>query len=65
MPGVSELWKLISFVCCFEDLQDDPYDPNEADPVRCRALESSLWELKVSLTNIGQVILIFGNSSPF
>ena len=33
---------------CFEDLQDDPYDPVEADPMKCRAIESSLWELKVS-----------------
>jgi len=35
---------------CFEDLQDDPYDPDEADPMKCQAIESSLWELKVSFT---------------
>lgn len=28
------------------DLQDDPYDPDEADPMKCQAIESSLWELK-------------------
>jgi len=32
---------------CFEDLEDDPYDSSEADPVKCQAIESSLWELKV------------------
>lgn len=28
------------------DFEDDPYDSSEADPVKCRAVESSLWELK-------------------
>jgi len=35
---------------CFKDLQEDPYDPDEADPMKCRAIESSLWELKVCFT---------------
>jgi len=35
---------------CFADLTDDPYNPDEADPMKCRAIESSLWELKVSFT---------------
>jgi U3 small nucleolar RNA-associated protein 19 len=35
-PGVSEM-------------ASDPYDPTEANPSKCRALDSSLWELK-SLT---------------
>jgi len=32
---------------CFQDLEDDPYDSSEADPMKCQAIESSLWELKV------------------
>jgi len=35
---------------CVADLKDDPYDSNEADPVKCRAIDSSLWELKVIFT---------------
>lgn len=27
----------------------DPYDPNEKDLSKCNAIESSLWELKVSI----------------
>ena len=33
-------------------ITDDPYDPNEKDLAKCRALESSLWELKVALVSI-------------
>ena len=48
---VSGLKKFIRCVfLCFEDLPDDPYDPNESDPMKCRAIDSSLWELKVSFT---------------
>ena len=32
----------------FVDCTEDPYNVTETDPVKCRALESSLWELKVS-----------------
>jgi len=35
---------------CFEDFEDDPYDASEADPVKCHAIDSSLWELKVTFT---------------
>lgn len=31
-----------------KDLNSDPYDENEPDPVKSRAIESSLWELKTS-----------------
>lgn len=31
-------------------LDEDPFDPDEADPVHCRAMESSLWEV-ASLQN--------------
>lgn len=30
------------------ELDADPYDPSEEDPAKSRALESSLWELRVS-----------------
>ena len=30
------------------DLTDDPFSMDEPDPAKCKALESSLWELKVS-----------------
>ena len=30
------------------DLTNDPFSMDEPDPVKCKALESSLWELKVS-----------------
>ena len=48
--GGGILWRppAYSLFVVFEDLQDDPYDPVEADPMKCRAIESSLWELKVS-----------------
>jgi len=36
-----------ALIVVFSDLDDDPYDFNEPDPVKCRAMESSLWELKV------------------
>lgn len=36
---------LVSFL----ELDADPYDPEEEDPAKSRALESSLWELQVSL----------------
>lgn len=29
------------------ELLSDPFDVSEADPAKCRALESCLWELKV------------------
>lgn len=29
------------------ELDSDPYDPDEEDPAKSRALESSLWELQV------------------
>ena len=28
-------------------VERDPYNPDEQDPVKCGALESCLWELKV------------------
>ncbi|KAL3857411.1 hypothetical protein ACJMK2_012086 [Sinanodonta woodiana] len=28
------------------DGDEDPYDPTEPDPAKCRALDSSLWEIK-------------------
>lgn len=28
---------------------EDPYVMDEEDPAQCRALESSLWEIKVSV----------------
>lgn len=31
----------------FLELDADPYDPEEADPAKSRALESCLWELQV------------------
>lgn len=34
------------------ELDGDPYDPEEEDPARSRALESSLWELQVSLPRL-------------
>lgn len=30
-------------------MASDPYDPNEADPMKSKAMESSLWEIKVIL----------------
>lgn len=35
---------LVSFL----ELDADPYDPEEEDPAKSQALESSLWELQVS-----------------
>lgn len=37
--------------CSFLKLEmaSDPYDPNEADPMKSKAMESSLWEIKVIL----------------
>lgn len=31
----------------FAELLEDPYLMDEEDPAECRALESSLWEIKV------------------
>lgn len=42
-PGGLESWIL------FLELDSDPYDPEEEDPARSRALESCLWELQVGL----------------
>ncbi|XP_033747229.1 LOW QUALITY PROTEIN: nucleolar complex protein 4 homolog B-like [Pecten maximus] len=28
------------------EVSEDPYDPSEPDPTKCRAMESCLWELK-------------------
>lgn len=33
-------------------LTSDPFDMEEPDPAKCRALESCLWELKVSLVHL-------------
>lgn len=30
-------------------MASDPYDPDEADPMKSKAMESSLWEIKVIL----------------
>jgi len=52
------------FLCC-EDLRDDPYDPNEVDPVKCRAIESSLWELKVSFAHLKLCWFGFNDENQF
>ena len=31
----------------FSEFEADPYVMEETDPAKCRALESSLWEIKV------------------
>ena len=36
---------------CIVDLTCDPYKMDERDPVKCDALKSSLWELKVRKTS--------------
>lgn len=48
-------------------LEDDPYDMNEPEPSKCRALESSLWEMKTlanhavpSVATLAQ--LLFGSN---
>lgn len=33
------------------ELASDPFDPNEADPMRSKAMESSLWEIKCLLNH--------------
>ncbi|XP_069134720.1 nucleolar complex protein 4 homolog B-like [Argopecten irradians] len=33
------------------EVVEDPYDPEEPDPTKCRAMESSLWELKTLQTH--------------
>ena len=38
------------------DLHSDPYKPDESDMSKCGAMSSSLWEIKVCLTNLAWLL---------
>jgi U3 small nucleolar RNA-associated protein 19 len=51
-----------------DDLSSDPYDMSEPDPAKCRAEESSLWELKILQRHycpmVGHAAMFIGNPLP-
>jgi len=62
------LMKLIHNPNAVEDLPNDPYDMSEPDPAKCRAEESSLWELKILQRHycplVGHAAMFIGNPLP-
>jgi len=50
------------YLCYIAELvTDDPYDPDEPDPAKSRAMESCLWELKVCMNGSNSLHLYFPN----
>jgi len=47
-------------------MEKDPFDPNESDFKKCKAIQSSLWELKIlmnhSIPGISSVSKLFKNT---
>ena len=44
---MSHIYNEYAILCLVLQVEQDPYNPDEQDPVKCGALESCLWELKV------------------